>query len=364
MKSRRLIAVFGVLAMTAVAAATVIILKSGGSFDLSEEEKKSMYSNPLSYQLNTADPCVVYSDKDKCYYGIYTGNTSLILHRAKKLKDMFNNSESVTVYRANEADETYGYLWAPELHYLDGKWYIYTSTHGKDDKGFKHVICLKAKTDDPFDGFELGAHLNRDVLGIDPTVYRSESDGRLWLCFSVVDDGKAAVYGKQSLAIQEMSSPTEVKGAYTVISSADYPWEMLPPNDGNGTINEGAYFIENDGRLFIAYSANGCWNNDYVVGLLEFTGGDMLSASSWKKQDIPFLRKGNGNYGPGHATFFRSPDKTELWICFHCLHDVNLDYSVMARHCHCQRVEFDGEGYPVPCTPLPKWESFEAPSGE
>lgn len=87
----------------------------------------------------------------------------------------------------------------------------------------------------------------------------------------------------------------------------------MPPYCGRSTINEGAYFIESGDRLFIIYSGNGCWSDDYVLGLIEYTGGDFLSADSWVKDSVPFMVKGNGNYGPGHATFFYSPDRTELW---------------------------------------------------
>lgn len=321
------------------------------------------YQNPLSSELDTADPCVVYSPQDKCYYGISTGNTTLTMHRAKKLNDLFRNSESVIVYEAKEEDETYGFLWAPELHCIDGRWYIYTSTHHKNNKGFKHVICLQAKTDNPFDGFELGGHLNPEVLGIDPTVYQDKKNHKLYLCFSIVDDGKQAVTGKQYLAMQEMKSPTEVNGDFRIISEATYDWEKVQPYR-DVTINEGAYFIEKDERLFIVYSGNGCWCDDYVLGILEYVGDDMLSADSWVKSETPFLTKGNGNYGPGHATFFYSPDGTELWICHHCLHESNPEHAAMPRHCHCQRVYFDKNGFPRVGVPIPQNVWYEAPSGE
>ena len=281
------------------------------------------------------------------------------MHRAKKLSDMFSNSESRIIYTANDEEKTYGFLWAPELHFIDGKWYIYTSTHQTaEHRNFKHVICLKAKTDDPFDGFVLGGHINPEVYAIDPTIYQDKKNGKLYICFSLVPcDGR----WRQVLAIQEMKSPTEPIGEYTVIAEAKYDWELvrIPP------INEGAYFVEKDGRLFIVYSGNGCWNNEYVLGILEYTGGDILSADSWVKDDVPLFEQGNGNYGPGHATFFYSPDRTELWICHHCLHEFNEKVEPMFRHCHCQKVFFDETGFPhLNGSPLPQNVRYAPPAGE
>ena len=127
------------------------------------------YSNPLSRELDTADPCIVYNECDGFYYGIYTGHTRLVMHRAKRLRDMFSSSESRVIYEPRDEDGTYGYLWAPEIHIIDGVWYIYTSTHEKDTKGHKHVIVLRAKGDCPLDGFELFGHINPELLAIDPT---------------------------------------------------------------------------------------------------------------------------------------------------------------------------------------------------
>lgn len=340
-------------------------MRKNTNFEFQHRRDEAGYQNPLSATIDNADPCIVYSEKDQCYYGISTGDKTLTMYRAKSLKDMFGACESAVVYEANDQEDTYGHFWAPELHFINGRWYIYTSTHlSREDEFFKHVMCLQAKTDDPFDGFELGAHINKDVFGIDPTIYQDKKHNKLYLCFSIVDDGKTVVIGKQRLAIQEMKSPTEPVGEFSIIAEATYDWEQVPPYNGGFTINEGAYFIEKDDRLFIVYSGNGCWSDDYLLGILEYTGGDILSPDSWVKDNVPLLVKGNGNYGPGHATFFYSPDKTELWVCHHCLHESDPENVVMPRHCHCQKVYFDETGFPHIGLPVPKGVGFELPSGE
>ncbi len=322
--------------------------------------QESGYKNPLTRDFTTADPCIVYSKEHGCYYGTYTGNTTITLHRAQKLGDMFSRSESTVIYKADASDDTYGYLWAPELHFIDGKWYIYTSTHQtQQNKEFKHVICLRAKTDDPFDGFELEAHINHDTLAIDPTVYQDRENGKLYLCCSIVDSDK-----RQKLTLQQLKSPGEPMGEAVVISQAEYPWEMVPPYTGERTILEGAYFVRKEQRLFIVYSANGCWSDDYALGILEFTGGNMLSADCWHKHEKPLMTKGNGSFGPGHAAFFYSPDEKELWICHHCLKQSDPECVPMPRYCHCQKVFFDENDFPHLSMPIPTDTFYAPPSGE
>ncbi len=318
------------------------------------------FVNPLGNDGHP-DPCIVYCEKDKCYYGISTtgqplwGDDRIVMHKAERFEDLFVNSESKVIYQSDANDETFGYLWAPELHYLNGKWYIYTSCQMSDENQIKHIIVLEAKMDSPFDGFRFLAHINRDVFAIDPSVYADDESGKMYICCSEVVENVGQV-----LTIQEMKSPSEPCGERTEIARAELGWELVSPYDGARSIAEGGYFIKSPGgRLFIVYSANGCWSDDYVLGLLEYKGGNMTDASSWEKHPYPFVKKSGGNYGPGHATFFYSPDKTELWICHHCLEKSNPTAEPMKRLCHCQRVYFDETGFPFvgdlisPGTPYP-----------
>ena len=312
-----------------------------------QTEGKQTFTNPLGCDGHP-DPCIVWCENEGCYYGISTtgdplwGDDRIIMHRAENFEDMFVNSESRVIYQSNADDETFGFLWAPELHCIDGRWYIYTSCQMSDENTIKHVIVLEQKTDCLFDGFKFKGHINRDVFSIDPSVYKDEKSGKLYICCSEVVKGSGQV-----LTIQEMKSPSETVGERVIIAKADLPWELVPPYVGERSIAEGGYFVKSPGgRLFIMYSANGCWSDDYVIGLLEYKGGDMVNADSWEKYPLPLVKKSDEVFGPGHATFFYSPDKTELWICHHCVEKTNPSVEPIKRPCHCQRVYFDETGFP------------------
>lgn len=329
-----------------------------------DSKNKETFVNPLGTEGHP-DPCIVWCENDKCYYGISTtgqpslwGDDRIIMHRAEKFCDLFTCSESKVIYQSNAKDETFGYLWAPELHFIDGKWYIYTSCQMSDENTVKHVIVLEAKTDSPFDGFKFLGHINRNVFAIDPSVYVDEETGEMYICCSEVvpDVG-------QVLTIQQMKSPSEPCGERAIIAKAELAFELVPPYIGSRSIVEGGYFIKSpDGRLFIAYSANGCWSDDYAMGLLEYKGGDMVSADSWEKSPWPIVKKSGGNYGPGHATFFYSPDKTELWICCHCMEKSNPGVEPIKRLCHTQRVFFDKTGFPHIGDLVPQKIPYPVPS--
>ena len=129
-------------------------------------------------------------------------------------------------------------------------------------------------------------------------------------------------------------------------------------------INEGAFFVETDDKLFIVYSYNGAFNNDYGLAVLEYIGGEYCNKNSWKKHDKPFFTKGNGIYGPGHASFFRSPDGKELWRAYHGMNHPNDDERETKRYMHIQKITFDEQGYMRADTPVGWNVEMDAPSGE
>jgi GH43 family beta-xylosidase len=54
--------------------------------------------------------------------------------------------------------------------------------------------------------------------------------------------------------------------------------------------------------------------------MLTFTGNNnLLDSASWYKSAVPVFvgSVGNSVYGPGHNSFFKSPDGTEDWILYH-----------------------------------------------
>ncbi|MNE60662.1 Extracellular exo-alpha-(1-_5)-L-arabinofuranosidase precursor [compost metagenome] len=106
--------------------------------------------------------------------------------------------------------------------------------------------------------------------------------------------------GNSNLYISEMSNPWTLQGEQTMISTPQYPWEVI-----GFSVNEGAAVIKRNGRIFISYSASATDFN-YCMGLLSADeDSDLLDAASWSKSPEPVFRTSeeNGQYGPGHNSF-------------------------------------------------------------
>ena len=121
----------------------------------------------------------------------------------------------------------------------------------------------------------------------------------------------------------------------------------------------------NSGRLFLTFSASGCWNDDYALGLLTLKdGGNPLNAGDWTKTPTPvFTKNVSGAFGPGHNSFFKSADGTEDWILYHA-NAASGQGCGDARSPRAQKFTWNADGTPNFGQPLPLNSSVKKPSGE
>lgn len=318
------------------------------------------FSNPLSYE-NFSDPFVTYDSKTGYYYFIASCQCNVLtIYRSKNIGNILTEGEKKDVFVCGEGD-VFGPMWAPEMYKVGDKWYIYTSCQEKYNadlfKEKKRLLILQSKTENPFDGFEFGSKPDVSAFAIDPT--STFIDGKQFICYSEVDKD-----GVQVLVIREMKDPLTFTDNLAIIAKPTLDWELAEGYQGNNAINEGAFFLKRENRLFIVYSGNGCWSDDYCLGVLEFLGGDVCNAKNWKKHLKPIFTKGNGVYGPGHASFFYSPDRTEVWCAYHCLLASNPKRREVDRYTCVQKIDFDENNYPIMGEPTGKKENIPSPSGE
>jgi len=305
----------------------------------------SAVANPLGSD-ESPDPFVTWDDVTQYYYLLFTRGNDLCLFRSKDLVGL-RDGEKKILYLPRAEDLIFGNIWAPEMHKApNGKWYVYTSgSQGKDAGTLKRLFVLESKTADPFDGFvykgkPIPDEPRKNAEGkyfsvIDPTVFTAD-DGRQYICYSYCTRN-------QTLVLREMENPWTFGVRQAEIARAELPWELVDQK-----INEGAFFVRSPDRkrLFIVYSANGCWSDDYCLGVLEHLGGDLCDAKNWKKHPKPLFVKGNGAFGPGHASFFRASDGT-LWCAYHAMKASNPERKPAKRWLNLRRVGFDETGFPV-----------------
>ena len=321
------------------------------------------FRNPIS-AYSAPDPFMTYDPVSGFYYSLFTRGRKLELFRSRHAASICADGDSKVIYEPNgERNGIWGDIWAPEMHRApNGKWYIYTSGRKDEKPSAKRLFIMEAITDDPFGEWRFKCKPTPDVASIDPTIYTA-ANGQQFIAYAREDRGLI-------IDICALENPWTFSDKCAMISRAKYDWEMVPPYVGDETINEGPFFLENGERLFILYSGNGCWSNNYSLGVLEYMGGDkgdpdkMCCAANWIKHEKPVLTPGNGVYGPGHASFFRSPDGTELWCAYHRMKEFNKDATPAPRYFNLQKVDFDESGYPVMGTAVGYETDLTPPSGE
>ena len=149
---------------------------------------------------------------------------------------------------------------------------------------------------------------------IDATVFQI-TPGELYCCYSGWPLGDTSDT-QQDLFLIKMASPEEaIPETLTCISCADMPWERCDRNSHG--INEGAAWVDMSPHFRgIVYSASGSWTNDYKLALLQYIGQDPLKKSSWRKRETPLLVSDHRPpFGPGHASFVKSPRGSDEIFC-------------------------------------------------
>ena len=264
----------------------------------------------------TADPYVICADGK--YYHCFSSDTGIFVSEFPTL-DAMGTAEARTVEVFHS--DTLVHSFAPELHCLDGVWYIYAAPCYAGGDG-NHFMCVyRSATDSP--------------LGPYTCLGPIEGIGEKWSIDSTVFDYKGKRYmlytDCKTIYLSEMASPTKLIGETIPLIRIEYDWEQVMSG-----IVEGPAVVFHDGIPYIVYSASDSKSDDYCLGLVRYIGGDLLNPSSWKKQSTPILSKKEGMYGPGHCSFTCANGET------YCVFHANLESGSgwYGRHVFIKKVIF------------------------
>lgn len=304
--------------------------------------------NPLIEQR--ADP-YIYKSSDGFYY--FTASVpsydGIELRRAKTIEGL-SRAETKIVWKKHASGIMSEHIWAPELHYLDGRWYIYFAAGEKDDIWKIRPYVLECAGQDPLNDrwIERGKMkkapddpFSFTDFSLDATVF--ENRGKRYMIWAEKVGGQ---FGISNLYIAEMANPCELKTVQVLLTTPDYGWERK-----GFWVNEGAAVLKKDGKIFVTFSASATDSN-YCVGLLSASDrDDPLDPQSWKKEPVPVLAtdEEKGIFGPGHNCFTVSETGEDLMI-YHArpykeiegdpLYDPN-------RHTMVMKIAWDRDGHPL-----------------
>lgn len=295
-----------------------------------------------------ADPWII--QKDGIYYYTKTTGDTITLYCSENLSDIAAG-EKKDLFSENESIESF---WAPELHYLDHRWYIYfaASTYKSD---IHTMYVLFNENEDPFKGEWTCTEMKGmdDKFAIDGTVLTVKNDRYfIWSGWEGYENVQ------QNLYIAKMLSPTETEKGKIQISQPEFEWEK----QGTPFVNEGPQVIVKGDTVNLLYSASGSWTDDYCLGLLNANVQDDLSDPSvWSKRETPVFQTANNVFGPGHNSFVESPDGKDTYMIYH---SARWKGSGWNRSVRMQTVEFDRNGVFMECKPVKSEDTIPIPGGE
>ncbi|MCD8396139.1 MAG: family 43 glycosylhydrolase [Lachnospiraceae bacterium] len=316
---------------------------------MSKSTEQLTYNEP--WILQRADP-YVYRHVDGTYY--FTASIpaydGIVLRHADTLSGL-KDAEEVMIWKKHESGIMSIHIWAPELHYLDGKWYIYYAGGDKDDIWAIRPYILECADDDPMTGtwVEKGKMqraaddpFSFEAFSLDATVFENKGQ-RYYVWAEKVGVGKQI----SNLYIARMSSPCSLDTVQVLLTSPDYDWERV-----GFWVNEGPAVIHHDGKIFLTYSASET-GPEYCMGLLcADEDADLLDPRSWKKERYPVLKSNpeKGIYGPGHNSFTTDEQGNTIMV-YHARTETKIVGDPLYnpnRHAMLMQVEWDEKtGYPI-----------------
>lgn len=317
------------------------------------------YTNPI---LNSgADPWVIQHEGWYYYCSGVRGGIGI-----SRSRDLHKIAPPVRVWKAPEKGQwNSACIWAPELHFWKGKWYIFYAA-GYSGPPFIHqkTGVLESVTSDAMGEYvDKGMLFTGDVWGdwttnrwaIDMTLL--EHKGQLYAIWSGWEKDEPTDKTQQHLYIAKMDNPWTIASGRVKISSPDRYYEQ-----GELPLNEGPQILKHGKNVFIVYSCGQSWLDTYKLSYLRLKApvADLLNPKSWIKSDKPVFEGTNQVFGVGHASFTTSPDGREHYICYHTKKDKAPGWK---RDVRLQKFTFTDSGAPHFGEPVAAGEKLALPSG-
>lgn len=317
------------------------------------------YTNPLIRQR--ADPHITrHTDGRYWFTATVPAYDRIVLRRADTLQGLAGAPER-TIWRRHDSGEMSAHIWAPELHFVDGAWYVYFAAGRAEDPWAIRMYVLRNVSPDPLTGMwsELGRlRTPWDSFSLDATTFAHR--GTRYLVWAQHHPQRE---NNTSLFLAAMDTPWSITGTPVEISHPEFDWETA-----GFKVNEGPAVLVRKGRVFLSYSASATDAN-YCVGLLTAdAGADLLDPASWTKSPRPVFRSSarNGQWGPGHNSFTVAEDGVTDILVYHArdYRDISGDpLRDPNRHTRIQPLGRHPDGTPDFGEPVPDGPVAPAASG-
>jgi GH43 family beta-xylosidase len=296
-----------------------------------------------------ADPCI-HKHGDGWYY--FTASVpaydGIELRRARTIAGLAE-AGTVMVWRKPDIGPYSDLIWAPEIHFNHGAWYVYfAAAPSREIKNglFQHrMYAISTRAENPLRGdwtFEGRIDTGMDTFSLDATTFSHK--GVLYYGWAQKEEG---IRGNSNLYIAPMKTPVKLAGKPVRLSIPEYEWETR-----GFWVNEGPAVVKHGGRIFITYSASATDEN-YAMGLLwADTNADLLNPASWTKSARPVLSSNPELrvFGPGHNSFTVAEDGVTDLLVYHARTYTEIQGDPLwdpNRHTFVKPLKWDAGGMPV-----------------
>lgn len=319
-----------------------------------------IYPNPFIPER--ADPYVTKGSDGYYYFTAsypalhdeFHGYDRIILRRSKTVEGLAE-AEEKTIWTAHKEGIMAKHIWAPEIHEIGGKWYVFFAAANSDDKWHIRPYVLVCDGNDPINDSwtEKGKmqsceddEVSFNSFSLDMTYF--EHKGKHYLIW-------AEIIGASSLFMAEIKPdcPWKLISKPILLSKPEYDWEKV-----RFPVNEGASVLKGEDKIFVFFSASGT-GAEYCMGYLwADDDADLMDISSWSKTTAPVLSTEDlkGEAGPGHNSFVYD-EEGNLLLIYHARPESHFDKKCgtyddeplydPCRHARIKYVQFDEKGFPV-----------------
>ena len=319
-----------------------------------------MYQNPFiteradPYVTKGSDGYYYFTASYPAYLNVDSGYDRIILRRSRTI-DGLRTAEEKIIWKAHSEGIMSKHIWAPEIHEINGRWYIFFAAGNSDDVWHIRPYMLRLEGNDPINDSwtELGkvkAKEGDDVsfnsFSLDMTYF--EHKGKHYLIW-------AEIIGDSSLFMAEIDpeKPNVLISEPILLTKPEYDWEKV-----NHKVNEGASVLKTDDKIYVFFSASGT-GAEYCMGMLYADScSNLMDKDSWTKVTEPVLETKDliGEAGPGHNSFV-TDENGKLLLIYHARPESHLKGECgtfcseslydSCRHARIREVKYDNNGVPV-----------------
>ncbi len=318
------------------------------------------YPNPFiperadPYAMRAPDGTFYFTASYPAFGDAEHGYDRIVLRKSDTVKGLAS-AEEKTIWEAPSSGVCSRHIWAPEIHFIGGKWYIFFAAGNSDDVWNIRPYVLCCKGSDPYnDGWS--SPVRMEAVASDKQSFRSFSLDMTY--FSHADAHYliwAEIIGDSSLFMAEIdpSEPWKLISHPILLTKPEYDWEKV-----RFRVNEGPCVLKSKDKIYIFFSASGT-GSEYCIGRLSADAdADLMNPASWHKLPCPVLSTQDleGESGPGHNSFV-TDENGNLLLVYHARPACHLDGKCgtftddplydPCRHARIRKVHFDKNGVPI-----------------